>query len=469
MKKLSLSAKMYLTLVPLTLMGAAVTLMTWISLRENATPLIQAQRVKELAVTSLSLLLTQDDASKAMMLDPENPAPNMRKIKAYDSNQAILKQIRSLSQSPELAAVIDQMQALDERELRPIDTTVLETLGDEKPAEAKKLYFEKYEPARARYELLVKRTIEIAEQQSAAAARNLALSNSHSLRNIVLTLAVGMLLVAAPLFQLARLTSHRLKGVVERLKPGAQAAAQSSTLLTDASHALSKGAGSSAASLRNTSAALGSLTAMLDSNNERSHQAQRGSDEAMAQADIATAEMERMTAAMEEIKSASAGISKIIKVIDEIAFQTNILALNAAVEAARAGEAGLGFSIVADEVRNLAQRSTEAARETASLIEAAVQKSQQGLEITGRVGNALISIVDASRRINQLIAQTTEGSRQQTCGIQEISAALDQVEGVTQDNVLHANNTAKAAHTVRNQARSVNEIVEQLIVLVEGA
>src|SRR5258708_25224821 len=168
-----------------------------------------------------------------------------------------------------------------------------------------------------------------------------------------------------------------------------------------------------------------------------------------------------MVAAMNDINTSSDKVSKIIKVIDEIAFQTNILALNAAVEAARAGEAGLGFAVVADEVRNLAQRSAQAARETAEKIEDSIRKSEHGVELNAKVGLSLHEIVDKARKVDTLVAEIAQACKEQTQGISQINLAVTQMDKVTQTNAASAEESASASNELAAQGVSPKRAVTE--------
>ena len=170
---------------------------------------------------------------------------------------------------------------------------------------------------------------------------------------------------------------------------------------------------------------------------------------------------------MGEINDHSGKISKIIKVIEEIAFQTNILALNAAVEAARAGEAGMGFAVVADEVRNLAQRSSQAAKDTSSLIEDSIAKSHEGKVKVDAVAVGIRGIKDDLLTMTALVDQLGQGGDQQRRGVEQVTQALREMEQVTQRTAADAEESAAAAEELNAQAASMREIVGTLQSLVE--
>jgi len=183
---------------------------------------------------------------------------------------------------------------------------------------------------------------------------------------------------------------------------------------------------------------------------------------------IANRALDEMLVAMDEINGSSRKISKIIKVIDEIAFQTNILALNAAVEAARAGEAGMSFAVVADEVRNLAQRSAQAARDTAALIEESIAKSDGGKSKVDRVAEAIRSVASDTAQVKALFVQVSGGSEEQATGLEQISKAIALMERSGQTTAATAEESAAAAQELTAQSATLTDIGRQLRVLVDG-
>lgn len=263
-------------------------------------------------------------------------------------------------------------------------------------------------------------------------------------------------------------TGRLLNRVARSLDEGSNQVAGAAAQVSASSQALAEGASEQAASLEETSSSLEEMASMAKRNSENAQKATDLAKQARESADKGVGNMQSMSTAMEQIKVSSDDIAKIIKTIDEIAFQTNILALNAAVEAARAGEAGMGFAVVADEVRNLAQRSAQAAKETASKIEGAIAKTTQGVELSDKVVQGLNDIAAKVRQVDELVAEVAGASREQTQGITQVNAAVSQMDKVTQSNAASAEESASAAEQLNAQAESMKESVNNLLRLVES-
>ena len=222
--------------------------------------------------------------------------------------------------------------------------------------------------------------------------------------------------------------------------------------VSDASIALSQGASEQAASIQQLSASITEIASQTASNADNADNANGLTMKARNQAEIGNQDMKEMLDAMEEINSSSANISKIIKVIDEIAFQTNILALNAAVEAARAGQHGKGFAVVAEEVRNLAARSAKAAKETTDMIEGSMEKVETGREIAHKTADALNAIVGDVSSVADIVANIAKASNEQKLALEQINQGVQQVSQVVQANSSTSEEAATASQNLNQQA-----------------
>ncbi len=290
-------------------------------------------------------------------------------------------------------------------------------------------------------------------------------------RNELMVSAVagaGIVLGIVFAWLITRSVSRRITAVAGRLATESDKAAVSAAQVAEASQSMAQGATQQASSLEETSSSLHEMASMTSRNSENAQNAKTLANQTRQTADAGAADMEQMKSAMGAIKGSSVEISKIIKTIDEIAFQTNILALNAAVEAARAGEAGLGFAVVADEVRNLAQRCAGAARETADKISASTEKSEQGVRISEKMAVNLAAIVDKTRQLDERIAEIAQSSHEQSEGINQLNAAVTSMDKITQDNAALSQQSAAASEEFTAQAAQVRRAVTELMRMAQG-
>jgi hypothetical protein len=253
--------------------------------------------------------------------------------------------------------------------------------------------------------------------------------------------------------------------VVESLDGAAAEIASAAQQVASSSQSLAQGVSEQAAAIEETMAATEEINSMAERNTENATATASVVNETSQRFYGSNVLLDEMVAAMEAIDTSSEQIARIIQVIDQIAFQTNILALNAAVEAARAGESGRGFAVVADEVRTLAQRSAQAAQDTSSLIADSIASSHAGKNKVEQVATAIRALTADSARMKMLVDEIHSGSREQSMGLQQISRSIQQMERVTQANAAGAEQSAAAAGQLTAQSKTVKEIVEQLIAL----
>jgi methyl-accepting chemotaxis protein len=280
------------------------------------------------------------------------------------------------------------------------------------------------------------------------------------------SLATLVLFGGGVAFAMMRYMNKTLAAAANELEQTIGQVSVASRQVSASSQSLSQGATTQAASLEETSASMEEMASMTRQNAENTQQAATLMSETERLVHSANASLGEMVTSMSAIKDSSDKVSKIIKTIDEIAFQTNILALNAAVEAARAGEAGMGFAVVADEVRALAQRSAQAAKDTASLIEESIARSAEGQHKVVQVSGSIESITTSAVKVKGLIDQVTEASRQQTQGIDQVTQAIAQMEKVTQSTAATAEESAAASEELSAQAETSMQVVARLSSLV---
>ena len=303
-----------------------------------------------------------------------------------------------------------------------------------------------------------------AHANSDSIARSLGWARGGILVGIIGVIAVGCVLAWFIVSSVAKV----LRKSVAELATGAEQVASAAAQVASSAQSLSQGASTQGATLQETSASMEEVANMTRRNADDSHEAaatMESTDKAVQDANIA---LHEMVSSMAAIGASSQKVSGIIRTIDEIAFQTNILALNAAVEAARAGEAGAGFAIVADEVRGLAQRSAQAARDTADLIEESIAKAGEGHKRVGQVSSAIQAIGSSATVVKRLVDSVSTASKQQSRGIEHVSTAVTQLERVAHTTAAVAEESAAASEELSAQVETVIHVVGRLAELVDG-
>ncbi len=255
--------------------------------------------------------------------------------------------------------------------------------------------------------------------------------------------------------------TDNMNDLMANISTAAEQVASGSKQVSESSMELSQGATEQASSIEELTASIEEIASQTSKNAGNADEANQLAETAKINAMQGDREMKEMLKAMNEINESSNNISKIIKVIDEIAFQTNILALNAAVEAARAGQHGKGFAVVAEEVRNLAARSANAAKETTTMIEGSIKKVEDGTKIANETADALNKIVDGVTRVATLVGDIAVASNEQATGIAQINEGVTQVSEVVQANSATSEETAAASEELSSQSERLNEMVSE--------
>ncbi|MCS7044254.1 MAG: methyl-accepting chemotaxis protein [Bryobacteraceae bacterium] len=283
---------------------------------------------------------------------------------------------------------------------------------------------------------------------------------------LAVLLVLSGAVVAAAAFWVMRGANSTLRRIAAQIADGARQVASAAQQVSSSAQALAQGSSEQAASLEQTSASTEELNSMTQKNAENASMAAGETEKADQLLKETNEKLDQMIESMKEINASSEKISRIIRVIDEIAFQTNILALNAAVEAARAGEAGMGFAVVADEVRNLAQRCAQAAKDTSDLIEESIVRSNEGKLRLDEVAACITRVFENASRIRVLTNEVHMGSQEQARGIEQIARAVAQMQQVTQSTAASAEESASAGEEMSAQAQQLQAAVERLRELV---
>lgn len=255
--------------------------------------------------------------------------------------------------------------------------------------------------------------------------------------------------------------SDTLKETIGKIKESADSINMNAEQVSAGAQVLAQGTTEQASAIEELSAEINEIYTTIANNAEYAQNAGEKALEASREVEKGNVQMRDMLSAMDEISNSSSEIGKIIKVIDDIAFQTNILALNAAVEAARAGSAGKGFAVVADEVRNLAQKSAEAAKQTTALIENSINAIYKGTMLADEAGKSLAGIVNKTSETNELINEVVKATSQQTVSVNQIRSGIEQISSVVQENAATAEASAANSEELSGQVQILNDLVNK--------
>ena len=316
---------------------------------------------------------------------------------------------------------------------------------------------------------VILKIVQVANHRVEEAEKNSETIHTQAWIESSLATVVLMALIMSFMFYVFKNSVAPLRNIASDLAHGAQESLIAANQVALASQQLAEGASEQAAAVQETNASLQEISSIIHSTANNASQAKALANESQQAAQVGLDNINAMTAAMAAIEQSGNQVAKIVKAIDEIAFQTNILALNAAVEAARAGEAGAGFAVVADEVRSLAQRSAAAAHESSDKIETALKSSREGSQVLLRVRESFSNIDKKVRETDVLVAEIALAAKEQAQGIEHIGTALDQLGLVTQNNASNAEVSASAAEEMNVQSGVHRELTVKLFALVDGS
>ncbi len=280
---------------------------------------------------------------------------------------------------------------------------------------------------------------------------------------LALVVSVGTIVL------MERQVSNPLREVAQRLSEGADRVTSSAVQVSASGITIANGASEQAASLEETSASSEEISSMARRCAEDCRTTAELVGASQTKVDSANRSLNELVSAMTAIRASSNEVSKIIRVIDEIAFKTNILALNASVEAARAGDAGKGFAVVAEEVRNLAQKCAQAAKDSSDIVEESMRRSKEGKVKLDEVAASIEAVTSDSLKIKSLVDQINTASQEQTSGISQIARAIQHMEKLTQSSAGTAQQSATAAEELTQESGVLQEIVSNLTMIVGGS
>ena len=381
-----------------------------------------------------------------------------------ESLQNAIAELRRLSDSKDADSLLQRVE-VQAGLVRQAHEELRQSLASQQMDGALSIFAQKLEP---RLEGIAREASSVVDQQNRelAATSQAATSKSATAQNLTIGVALLALGVGGVVFWVVRQANVSLQMLAGHMAESAEKVANTAGQVSSASRSVAQGAAEQASSLEETSASTEEIASITRKNADHALQVAGLMQQSEQGASEVNQTLDRMVEKMKEIDGSSNKIARIIKVIDEIAFQTNILALNAAVEAARAGEAGLGFAVVADEVRNLAQRCAQAARDTALLIEDSIATSRDGNDRLDQMAGAVRAMTESSLRVKSLIDEVNLGSQEQARGMEQISRAVLQMEKVTQRTAAGAEESAAAGGQLDGHAGDLRALVHEMRTMV---
>jgi methyl-accepting chemotaxis protein len=419
------------------------------------------------ASTSELTSLERGSVLSAMLGDRSHLDEYQQRFRAQ--SESLKRALAELARMAGTRAASDRIQSLEQQAslVMQADQELRQAISNQQMDSGLAIFAQKVVP---RLEEIGRQASSLVEQQSRDLAAASAASASKSASTRLITIALLLLGLAAGggVFWMVHRANESLKGLAARMADGAENVSAAAAQVSRASQLLAEGATQQAASLEETSASTEEIASITRKNADHALQVAGLMQQSAEGAGEVNNSLDRMVEQMKEIDASSTKIARIIKVIDEIAFQTNILALNAAVEAARAGEAGLGFAVVADEVRNLAQRCAQAARDTAGLIEESIATSHDGNARLDQMAGAVRAMTENAGRVKALVDEVNLGSQEQSRGMDQISRSVLQMERVTQKNASCAEESASAGAELTSHAHTLHTLVHEMREMVAG-
>jgi methyl-accepting chemotaxis protein len=420
------------------------------------------------AATSELTSLERGGVLAAMLGDKAHVDEYQQKFNAQA--EALRKALSELGRVAETRAISERVQNLEQQSnlVMQADRELRQAIANQQMDSGLQIFAQKVVP---RLEEIGKQASALVQQQTQDLAQASASSAGKSTSSTLITIALLLagICVGGGVLWMVRKANEALRTLAAKMAEGAENVSEAAAQVSRASQSLAEGATEQAASLEETSSSTEEIASITRQNAEHALQVAGLMQKTAQDAGAVNSSLDRMVEQMKEIDISSNKIARIIKVIDEIAFQTNILALNAAVEAARAGEAGLGFAVVADEVRNLAQRCAQAARDTAGLIEESINTSHDGNARLDQMAGAVRAMTDNAGRVKSLVDEVNQGSQEQARGMDQISRSVSQMERVTQKNASAAEESASAGTELTSHANTLRELVHEMREMVGAA